>query len=72
MSTSEVRGIPGLGASVLASALLMGAAGYAALYVAPTERSMGDIQRIFYFHMPSAIIAFIAFSSLSSLISCTS
>jgi len=62
MSIQRSRGIPGLGVSVLASALLMGAAGYAALYVAPTERSMGDIQRIFYFHMPSGIIAFIAFT----------
>ena len=30
------------------------AAGYAALFVAPTERTMGDIQRIFYFHVGSA------------------
>jgi heme exporter protein C len=55
------RGMPGLGASVVVTALLMGAAGYAALYIAPTERSMGQIQRIFYMHMPSGINAFIAF-----------
>jgi len=36
-------------------------AGYAALFVAPTERTMGDIQRIFYFHVPSAWTAFVAF-----------
>jgi len=28
----------------------------------PTEKSMGIVQRIFYFHMPSAIAAFVAFS----------
>jgi ABC-type transport system involved in cytochrome c biogenesis permease subunit len=55
------RGLPGLGASVALTALLMGAAGYAALYIAPTERSMGQIQRIFYMHMPSGINAFMAF-----------
>src|SRR3954471_24214479 len=25
-----------------------------AIYVAPTEQTMGDIQRIFYYHVPSA------------------
>jgi heme exporter protein C len=29
--------------------------------MAPTERSMGLIQRIFYFHMPSGITSFVAF-----------
>jgi heme exporter protein C len=29
----------------------------AALWLAPTESSMGDVQRLFYFHMPSAWIA---------------
>ena len=33
----------------------------AALFYAPTERTMGDAQRIFYFHVPSAWIAFLAF-----------
>jgi heme exporter protein C len=28
---------------------------------APTESTMGVLQRIFYFHMPSAIVAFVAF-----------
>ena len=28
-----------------------------ALYVAPTEATMGNIQRIFYWHVPSAILA---------------
>jgi len=29
-----------------------------AMYVAPTEETMGDIQRIFYYHVPSAFAAF--------------
>jgi heme exporter protein C len=33
----------------------------AALFYAPTERTMGEAQRIFYFHVPSAWIAFLAF-----------
>jgi heme exporter protein C len=36
-------------------------AGYAALFIAPDEKTMHAIQRIFYFHVPSAISAFIAF-----------
>jgi heme exporter protein C len=43
-------------------ALLLGIAGYSALFVAPTERTMGVIQRIFYFHVPSWWSAFVAFS----------
>jgi len=34
---------------------------YQALIVAPTEATMGDVQRIFYYHLPSAIIAFLCF-----------
>jgi heme exporter protein C len=30
------------------------AAAYASFYIAPTERTMGDIQRIFYFHAATA------------------
>ena len=44
-----------------AVAVLLGLAGYAALFLAPTERTMGLIQRIFYFHVPSAWTAFVAF-----------
>ncbi len=47
--------------AVLGAAVLIGIAGYAALYVAPEERTMGAIQRIFYFHVPSAWTAFTAF-----------
>lgn len=34
--------------------LLVLASGYTSFFVAPTERTMGDIQRIFYFHVGSA------------------
>lgn len=34
---------------------------YMAFLYAPTERTMGDVQRIFYFHVPSAWVSFIAF-----------
>jgi heme exporter protein C len=44
-----------------AVALLIALAGYSALYLAPEERTMGAIQRIFYFHVPGAWTAFVAF-----------
>ena len=34
--------------------LLVIAAAYTSFFIAPTERTMGDIQRIFYFHVGSA------------------
>lgn len=34
---------------------------YMALFYAPTEKFMGHIQRIMYFHVPSAFVAFAAF-----------
>ncbi len=37
------------------------AALYAAFVYAPTEATQGDVQRIFYFHVPSAWVAFLAF-----------
>jgi heme exporter protein C len=43
-------------------AVLLGIAGYSALFVAPTEATMGVIQRIFYFHVPSWWSAFVAFA----------
>jgi heme exporter protein C len=48
-------------AFVLVTAALMVFAGYAALFIAPDEKTMHAIQRIFYFHVPSAITAFVAF-----------
>jgi heme exporter protein C len=41
----------------LASLALIAYAGHQALFVAPTEATMGNIQRIFYWHVPSAILA---------------
>jgi len=52
------RLLTGLGAVALISFV---AALGAALFYAPTERTMGHAQRIFYFHVPSAWIAFLAF-----------
>lgn len=47
---------------LLAPAYLLGAlALYAAFLYAPTEQVMGDVQRIFYFHVGSAWNAFLAF-----------
>jgi heme exporter protein C len=42
--------------------LLIFAAGYAALFIAPEEKTMHAIQRIFYFHLPSWIAMFSAFT----------
>jgi heme exporter protein C len=46
------------GAVVLA---LMGAAAYASFFVAPNEKTMGVLQRIFYFHAASAWAGMTAF-----------
>jgi heme exporter protein C len=46
--------------SVITAVLLVYAL-YEALVVAPTERTMGDVQRIFYYHVPSAWTAFLLF-----------
>lgn len=40
----------------------MWAALYAVFLYAPTERTMGDVQRIFYFHVASWWVAFLAFA----------
>ncbi len=41
--------------------LVIAIALYMALWYAPREATMGDAQRIFYFHVPSAWIGFLAF-----------
>lgn len=41
--------------------LLLLIALYCAFIYAPTETTMGDVQRIFYFHVPSAWVSFLAF-----------
>ena len=45
----------------LITALLLSFALYEALIAAPTEQTMGDVQRIFYYHVPSAWTAFVLF-----------
>jgi heme exporter protein C len=45
----------------LLTAGLLSYALYEALVVAPTEQTMGDVQRIFYYHVPSAWTAFLLF-----------
>ncbi|PYX52048.1 MAG: hypothetical protein DMG76_30370 [Acidobacteria bacterium] len=47
--------------STLVVTLLICLSGYAALFVAPDERTMHAAQRIFYFHVPSWIAMFVAF-----------
>jgi heme exporter protein C len=53
------RAFPILG---ILTAILLSCALYLALVVAPTEQTMGDVQRIFYYHVPSAWTAFILFT----------
>jgi heme exporter protein C len=43
------------------SGILLSYALYQGLVVAPTEQTMGNVQRIFYYHVPSAWTAFILF-----------
>jgi heme exporter protein C len=43
------------------TAVLLAYGLYQALWVAPTERTMGDVQRIFYYHVPSAWTAGVLF-----------
>src|SRR6202521_5514140 len=47
--------------SVVAVFLLLAAGSYGALIWAPTESTMGMIQRIFYFHVSSAWTGFVSF-----------
>lgn len=59
-SGTQSRAILSLSA-VLGVFCLLGATSYLALIWAPEERTMGLIQRIFYFHVPSAWTGFVAF-----------
>jgi heme exporter protein C len=45
----------------LLAAAFLGYALYQGLRVAPREQTMGDVQRIFYYHVPSAWTAFLLF-----------
>jgi len=47
----------------LLTGILLSYALYEALIVAPTEKTMGDVQRIFYYHVPSAWTAFLLFTT---------
>lgn len=49
------------GALAVLAAILLLAALLAAFVIAPEEAEMGDVQRIFYFHVASAWAAFLAF-----------
>jgi len=44
----------------LVSLVGLAAALYFALWYAPTEQTMGDLQRVFYFHLPQAILSYLA------------
>lgn len=46
---------------IITTAIAFLVAIWAVFLYAPTERTMGEVQRIFYFHVPSAWIAFLAF-----------
>src|SRR3970282_1065425 len=46
--------------NIASAGLLVVATGLVFLY-APQERTMGEVQRIFYFHVPSAWVGFLAF-----------
>jgi heme exporter protein C len=48
------------GAAIAAALIVF--AGYAALYIAPEEATMHEIQRIFYFHVPAWVATFTAFT----------
>jgi heme exporter protein C len=52
------RAFPILG---LLTLVLLSYALYEALVAAPTEQTMGEVQRIFYYHVPSAWTAFLLF-----------
>ncbi|MEP7357854.1 MAG: cytochrome c biogenesis protein CcsA [Anaerolineales bacterium] len=46
--------------NILAAGLMLAATALVFFY-APQERQMGEVQRIFYFHVPSAFMSFMAF-----------
>ena len=49
------------GLATLATAIVLGLAGYAIFFIAPRELTMGNIQRIFYFHVASGFCSYLAF-----------
>ena len=65
MTPSNTTTVPLKDATPLPLAILTGLMLLVSLYFifiwAPNESSMGIVQRIFYFHMPSAIVSWVAF-----------
>ncbi len=57
-TTSTNRAVVLLGGALLVAMIINL---YLIFMLAPEERSMGQVQRIFYFHVPSAWVAFLAF-----------
>jgi heme exporter protein C len=47
--------------AVLITLPLMGWGFYQAMYAAPSEATMGDIQRIFYYHVPHGMLCYLFF-----------
>jgi len=47
--------------SILVTVALLGITSYFALLVAPTEATMGDVQRIFYYHVSSGWVGMLCF-----------
>jgi heme exporter protein C len=47
---------------VLGIAALMAWGFYQAIYAAPTEATMGEVQRIFYYHVPHGILCYLFFT----------
>ena len=60
-SLTVSRKAPGIGVLGWVAPLAMLAAIYTALVWVPPDADMGDFQRIFYFHVPSAWVAFLSF-----------
>jgi heme exporter protein C len=52
---------PGILIFAIITIALLALGFYQGMYAAPTEQTMGDIQRIFYYHVPSAWTAFLLF-----------
>ena len=51
-----------IGLYVAITVALLGWGYYQAIYVAPDEATMHEVQRIFYYHVPSAMLAFLFFA----------
>ena len=56
------KGFPGLsGVLLIVTGVLMLVNLYLIFVVAPTDAVLGEVQRIFYFHVPIAVVSFVAF-----------